>query len=85
MEHGVEAESTIAAGEQEGSLRLDGASCSTFEVSHREAWVVWVDGKEWWVDKGNGELMEPINLPIGSLQHSGLHDAQSDQKTEEGY
>ena len=28
VEHGVEAETTIDAGERSGSLRLDGASCS---------------------------------------------------------
>lgn len=58
--------------------------CSTeFLVSYRDVWVINIEGKEWWVAKDNGELIEAINLPNGSLQHSGLREVQYDHTKRE--
>ena len=74
----------MTAGEQGGSLRLDGASCSTdIHISYRDFWVVRIEGKEWLVAKNNGELMEPLDLPDNSLRVTDLREARSDQTTAE--
>lgn len=57
----------------ENNNSLNSHPCSTdFLVSSRDVWVVNIEGKEWWVAKDNGELIEALNLPDGSLQHLDL-------------